>query len=352
MGFRTQQACQQLALAGTACKSKTASSTNSVYSCMYDRSDAPPASKFDSGIAADNVHVYNCRLLVVENGRFQLVHCHGSAYELREPLAGNGQQGAGLTDSEATAGSGKSVLPRFVVCGSSQIVYFSDANCVRRFMPATREIRTLAGIPAKIPPADACNSDTSAKFNSPWGLALDEDAGLLYVADSCNHCIKRVNISTGEVSILVPGGSGLKFPIGLVSITRGSFFDLCLQPYLIGRKAALQALDISLSLAVTNPNHQHLTASFVSGWLVGWQALHRDCESLYCSDEGGIKRIEVVTGTVTAFAGALSHLTLSDQHLVRQFPTSGLVARVQVMVLVACRMDLPCLPDSTGHAAL
>eukprot|EP00879_Flechtneria_rotunda_P021171 GHRR01022303.1.p1 GENE.GHRR01022303.1~~GHRR01022303.1.p1 ORF type:complete len:261 (+),score=66.34 GHRR01022303.1:932-1714(+) len=33
------------------------------------------------------------------------------------------------------------------------------------------------------------------------------------------------------------------------------------------------------------------------------QALHRDCEWLYCSDEGGIKRIEVATGTVTSFAG-------------------------------------------------
>lgn len=153
----------------------------------------------------------------MENGRYQLVHCHGSAYELREPLAGNGQQGTGLLDNEAAADQARLFCPRFAVSGSSNIIYFCDANCVRRFIPATREIRTLAGIPAKIPPADSCNADAATRFNAPWGLALDEDAGLLYVADSCNHCIKRIFIGTCEMSILVPGSSGLKYPIGLVS---------------------------------------------------------------------------------------------------------------------------------------
>lgn len=159
-----------------------------------------------------------CRVLVVESGRYQLVHCHGSAYELRDPLAGNGTQGAGLC--EETCDQARLFCPRFAVAASSQVVYFTDANCVRRFMPATREIRTLAGVPARIPPAEPRSSSgepPESRFNAPWGLALDEEAGVLYVADSVNHAIKRVAIASGEVTTLVAGGCGLRYPIGLVS---------------------------------------------------------------------------------------------------------------------------------------
>lgn len=162
-------------------------------------------------------------MLVAENGRYQLVHCHGSAYEQREPVAGNGKQGMDMVDNEAAADQARLFCPRFAVCASSQIVYFTDANCIRRFVPATKEVRTIAGVPAKLPNSSAADSSSSSKlseaarFNAPWGLALDEDSGVLYVADSCNHAVKRVEIASGEVVNLVPSGSGLRYPIGLVS---------------------------------------------------------------------------------------------------------------------------------------
>ncbi|KAF6266751.1 hypothetical protein COO60DRAFT_1473285 [Scenedesmus sp. NREL 46B-D3] len=185
------------------------------------------------------------RVLVAENGRYQLVHCHGSAYEQREPVAGNGKQ----------ADQARLFCPRFAVCASSQIVYFTDANCIRRFVPATKEVRTIAGVPAKLPNSStpdvsgssSSNLSEAARFNAPWGLALDEDSGVLYVADSCNHSVKRVEVASGEVVTFVPSGSGLRYPIGL--------------------------------------------------------AIDRACEWLYCSDEGGIKRIEISSGTVSTWAG-------------------------------------------------
>jgi hypothetical protein len=166
---------------------------------------------------------------VAENGRYQLVHCHGSAYEQREPVAGNGKQGMDMVDNEAAADQARLFCPRFAVCASSQIVYFTDANCIRRFVPATKEVRTIAGVPAKLPSsttAEASSSNGSsrlsegARFNAPWGLALDEDSGVLYVADSCNHSVKRVDIASGEVATLVQSSSGLRYPIGLVSQSR------------------------------------------------------------------------------------------------------------------------------------
>eukprot|EP00879_Flechtneria_rotunda_P023286 GHRR01024631.1.p1 GENE.GHRR01024631.1~~GHRR01024631.1.p1 ORF type:complete len:382 (+),score=78.75 GHRR01024631.1:276-1421(+) len=185
------------------------------------------------------------RMLVAESGRCQLAHCHGPCYELREVLAGNGKQCTGNLEDKHTMDTARLYCPRFAVCGSSQIIYFSDANCIRRLVLSTQEVRTIAGVPAKA--STDISTAPLVMFNSPWGLALNEDAGLLYIADSCHHCIKRLAIATGDVTTLVPAGCGLIYPIGL--------------------------------------------------------ALHRDCEWLYCSDEGGIKRIEVATGTVTSFAG-------------------------------------------------
>jgi hypothetical protein len=82
------------------------------------------------------------RVLVAENGRSQLVLCHSSVYELRERLAGScNKQGADDVDNEATADQARLFNPRFAVAASNQVVYFSDANCVRRFMPTTLEVR-------------------------------------------------------------------------------------------------------------------------------------------------------------------------------------------------------------------
>lgn len=87
----------------------------------------------------------------------------------------------------------------------------------------------MAGIPAKAQATDRSFSSSSSsgspavvdaqRFNSPWGLALDEDNGVLYVADSGNHAVKRVSLLSGEVSVLVAQGSGLRYPVGLVRTT-------------------------------------------------------------------------------------------------------------------------------------
>ncbi|MPR36848.1 hypothetical protein [Salmonirosea aquatica] len=40
-----------------------------------------------------------------------------------------------------------------------------------------------------------------AKFNSPWSIGMDK-AGMLYIGDGLNHCIRKVDLSTGMVSTL------------------------------------------------------------------------------------------------------------------------------------------------------
>lgn len=49
--------------------------------------------------------------------------------------------------------------------------------------------------------ADGACSD--ARFDGPAGLALDAGRGLLYVADSDNHVVRRIDVATGQAQTLV-----------------------------------------------------------------------------------------------------------------------------------------------------
>ena len=42
-----------------------------------------------------------------------------------------------------------------------------------------------------------------AQFSSPWNIAFDKDRNCLYVVDQRNHCIRCLNLSTGEVTTLI-----------------------------------------------------------------------------------------------------------------------------------------------------
>ncbi|KAK3256057.1 hypothetical protein CYMTET_34785, partial [Cymbomonas tetramitiformis] len=68
---------------------------------------------------------------------------------------------------------------------------------------------------------------TEATFNSPAGIALTPDEGMLYVADSNNHLVRAVTLSTGVVTTVAGRGfsspldtaigtsAGFAFPFGL-----------------------------------------------------------------------------------------------------------------------------------------
>jgi thiol-disulfide isomerase/thioredoxin len=56
---------------------------------------------------------------------------------------------------------------------------------------------------------------TAARFTHPNGLALDEAARILYVADTGNHALRRIALSSGEVSTVAgTGAKGHGFPAG------------------------------------------------------------------------------------------------------------------------------------------
>jgi len=92
--------------------------------------------------------------------------------------------------------------------GSNLFVADSENNLIRKIVLATGEVSTLSGggAPAKVGRGFHDGSATTALFAEPAGITTD--GKYLYVADYGNHRIRKVVISTGEVSTLAGGDPG------------------------------------------------------------------------------------------------------------------------------------------------
>lgn len=83
------------------------------------------------------------------------------------------------------------------------VVFVADvfANVIRRVLVASGEVTTLAG--SRTWSHGFADGGTAvARFYGPWGLALSADASALYVTEYLSHRVRRVNVTSGEVSSL------------------------------------------------------------------------------------------------------------------------------------------------------
>src|SRR3954468_2749510 len=100
----------------------------------------------------------------------------------------------------------KSVFPFRAVCNASvaAMICFRALTpfCIQAAAPA---FSTLAGYPGH---GNATGTGAAARFNNPWGIAVDASHNL-YVADTDNHVVRKIT-SGGAVSTLAgsPGVSG------------------------------------------------------------------------------------------------------------------------------------------------
>jgi DNA-binding beta-propeller fold protein YncE len=96
-------------------------------------------------------------------------------------------------------------LPWDVVADNSGNLYVADAinSTIRKIAVAadgTATVSTLAGTAGVRGHADGTGSN--AQFNSPIGLAIDSASGYLYVVDSGNATIRKIDLSSGAVTTL------------------------------------------------------------------------------------------------------------------------------------------------------
>jgi len=80
-------------------------------------------------------------------------------------------------------------------------VYATDGHTIRRIAISNRAVETLAGAYGLAGSTDGAG--TTARFSSPGGLV--HAAGALYVSDSSNHTIRKIDLTTKEVTTIAGG---------------------------------------------------------------------------------------------------------------------------------------------------
>jgi sugar lactone lactonase YvrE len=137
----------------------------------------------------------------------------------------------GFRDGALTSGASFR-LPDDMVIGPDGSIYVADAgnHAIRRIHDGVVETLAGNGVPGF---ADGIGPNT--RFNTPTGLALSLDGGTLYVADTNNHRVRRIDLATRRVGTLAgsgavgmddgpPGEATFDQPIGLAVDTDGTVY--------------------------------------------------------------------------------------------------------------------------------
>jgi RHS repeat-associated protein len=117
-------------------------------------------------------------------------------------LAGSGV--AGFTDSNSTQAQFRN--PAGIAAGANDALYIADAgNHSIRKIVADGTVTTVAGNGTT---GFADGSGAAARFNNPQGVAVDAN-GIVYVADSGNHRIRRIAADGAVTTLAGDGTAGL-----------------------------------------------------------------------------------------------------------------------------------------------
>ncbi len=122
-------------------------------------------------------------------------------------IAGTGATGYTGDGGQATAANIHS--PLGINLDTSGNVFFGDTNynVIRKITVSTGIISTVAGTGST---SGGYNGDnlqgTSATLNTPYDVVLD-GSGNLYISDSSNHRIRKVDVSTGVITTVVGTGT-------------------------------------------------------------------------------------------------------------------------------------------------
>ncbi len=119
-------------------------------------------------------------------------------------MAGNGTQGYSGDGGPATAAAIDS--PAGLAVDANQNLYLADTHNhrIRKISAATGRITTIAGASAGFSGDNGTAS--AARFSLPHGLSID-GAGNLYIADTANHRIRRIDATTGAITTIAGDGT-------------------------------------------------------------------------------------------------------------------------------------------------
>ena len=185
-------------------------------------------------------------------------------------------------------------------------------NTVWKIVVATGAVTPLAGARGQDGHADGIGS--AAQFAGLKGIASD-GAGNVYVAESVNHAIRKVVVTTGAVTTVAgaPGREGredgtramarFNGPEGIATDGSGNVYVAERDGYTIRRVVVATGVVTTLAGAVEAGSADGVGAA---ARFAGPTGLASDgAGNLYVADTGNstIRHIDVATGAVTTFAG-------------------------------------------------
>jgi sugar lactone lactonase YvrE len=218
---------------------------------------------------------------------------------------------AGAKSSGSADGTGTQArffAPQGLVA-DDQAVYVADTanQVIRKVELATGVATTLAGASGQ--PGNTNGAATDARFNQPEALALDRTAQILYVADSNNRAIRAIDLASRAVTTLsydrAPGDpfTSLNVPAGL-ALDGGRLY---IADY--GNDDVV-ALDPKAMVMTTVAGKQGVPGptdgTGGQARFYGPQGIAADGQgNLYVADNVNdtIRKVEIATGKVTTLAG-------------------------------------------------
>ncbi|MFC1226693.1 DUF6443 domain-containing protein [Pedobacter sp. BG31] len=245
-------------------------------------------------------------------------------------LAGSGSQGS--ADGTGTAASFRH--PSALTSDAAGNVYVSDQqnHRIRKITPGG-VVSTLAGSGSA---GYADGNGTSASFNSPIGLALDGQ-GNLYVADYSNHRIRKIELSTGNVSTYAGNGAAgfadgtassasFRNPMGLCADGQGNLYVADRLNHAVRKIAANGTVSTLAGNGIAG--YADGTGNAASFNQVNGVALAGD-GNLYVADlQNNMIRKVSLQGVVSTFAGSTSAGTVNGTGSAIRFSSPyGLSAR-------------------------
>jgi Gluconolactonase len=132
------------------------------------------------------------------------------------PVVFAGMEGLlGTTDATGTAA--RFNIPRDLCFDAQDNLYVVDFgnNNIRKVTPGG-VVTTFAGANTNVPGSFQDGTGTAARFDAPYGITIDRANQQLYVADTNNHRIRKVDIATREVTTFA--GAGAAGSLGSASI--------------------------------------------------------------------------------------------------------------------------------------
>jgi sugar lactone lactonase YvrE len=298
----------------------------------------------------------------------------------------SGQPGA--VDAVGTAA--RFLEPEGLALDGSGNLYIADTdnNTIRVMALATGMVTTLAGKAGVTGASDGVGA--AASFSKPKAIALDGN-GNLYVVDTLNQRIRKVVVATGTVSTLprfqaytlgvaVVGGDlwasladntvvrvstsdGTTTPLlgasGMVGFTDGSgsaarfnnpaglWFDGASSVYVVDEtNAAIRIVNVASGAVVTFAgaiSHGSVDGIGSAARFFAPQGLTADADNIYVADTNNdlIRKIVIATGTVTTIAGAAGQMGTSDG--------KGGAARFNAPTAVAVSGETLYVADTGNH---